>query len=171
MTALFVLCVTQGADFSPAESHRFHSSEARRLLALAVKRVYGLDTADLKEMKTKEGKPYFDTLPFHFSLSHSKGVVACALSDHEVGLDVEKITSISDGVMRRFVGCVGSTQEENTRLWTRYESCGKLLGIGIPYPKEEEERCFFKSYTSLEGYVVTLCSHWDDLPDEIVFMN
>ena len=40
---------------------------------------------------TERGKPYFVDSPWHFSISHSKGHVFCALSKRPVGIDAEEI--------------------------------------------------------------------------------
>ena len=41
---------------------------------------------------TETGKPYFTGRPdIHFSLSHTKGAVMCAISGSEVGCDIERI--------------------------------------------------------------------------------
>ena len=40
--------------------------------------------------ETERGKPYFTEGGLHFSISHSKGHVFCALSDKPIGIDAEE---------------------------------------------------------------------------------
>ena len=53
--------------------------------------------------KAQSGKPYFASLPnWHFNISHTKRWVAIAISDQEVGIDVEGIRSYKKEVAKRF---------------------------------------------------------------------
>lgn len=40
--------------------------------------------------RTERGKPYFVDDPRHFSISHTKSYVFCALSDRPIGIDAEE---------------------------------------------------------------------------------
>lgn len=82
-------------------------------------------------LRTEKGKPYFESGP-HFSVSHSGGLIACVFHDREIGLDIQKIKSISDKVTRIYLGGTFPTPEAQTEAWTRYESCGKRRGTGVP---------------------------------------
>ena len=137
-----------------------YSAAARRLLKEAVKREYQIDISSYTEKKSESGKPYFEGAPFCFNLSHGGEYVVCALSDCEVGVDIEAVRPISDGVMRRFVGKVGNDDLANTRLWTRYEAIGKFLGTGIPYNKPTSAY-FVKEYFDLDSYALSVCAEED----------
>ena len=132
--------------------------EARALLALALKKEYSLDISELCEEKNEYGKPYFKNHPICFSISHTDGAVAVAVSENNVGVDIERITDISDRVMSRFVKeGMGAECEEKTALWTRYESSAKLIGRGIPIRDEDIERVkelYFFSFRHKE-YIIT----------------
>lgn len=39
----------------------------------------------------KRGKPYFDGSPWHFSISHTRGHVFCALAKAPIGIDAEEL--------------------------------------------------------------------------------
>jgi len=147
-----------------------YAEAARRLLHEAVMREYALDSNAYTEKKGANGKPYLEGAPFCFNLSHSKEYVVCALSDCDVGVDIEKLRSISEGVMRRFVGTCTESDEENTRLWTRYEAIGKFLGVGIPY-KTTSDVYFVKEYFDLDGYAVTVCSEKDAFAEQVVIVS
>ena len=86
------------------------------------------------------GKPYLRDFPeLHFNLSHCDGTVVCALSDYEVGLDIQDITPTDSGVVHMTMSdsecglIAGSTSPERmfTRLWTVKESYLKFVGSGL----------------------------------------
>lgn len=91
----------------------------------------------------RKGKPYFEKLPWYFSLSHSGDYVLCAVSGREVGADIQKIQSadvmklakrfFSETECRALERCESS--EDRQRLffefWTRKEAWGKLTGEGV----------------------------------------
>lgn len=143
---------------------------ARQLLKEAVQKEYSLDIADYAQKKSENGKPYFEGAPFCFNLSHSGEYIVCALSDAGVGVDIEEIKPISEGVMRRFVGCFENSDAENTRLWTRYEALGKFLGTGIPY-KTPTCAYVMKEYLDLDGYALTVCAEKDGFAESVVILN
>ena len=71
------------------------------------------------------GKPSLRDLPgVHFSISHTDGLVMCAVADHSVGCDVERIVALDDDLRK----AVGSLE-----AWTKREArfkCGE--GAGEP---------------------------------------
>lgn len=152
-------------------SRQFLSRAARQLLAYAVKMEYGIDIADYEEKRTPTGKPYLDGVPFCFNLSHSGDYAVCALSDTSVGVDIEKIVPISLKVIRRFFGKSVLSPTEQMRLWTRYESYGKMSGCGIPYPKGSERPCFYKEYRAIDRYMITACSEVEEFCDHIILVD
>ena len=83
--------------------------------------------------KTPSGKPYFPERPgVHFSLSHSRSHVMCAISDAPVGIDIETNRYISERARHFF-----STPHELSlfgavELWVLKESYVKLFGLSLP---------------------------------------
>ena len=89
------------------------------------------------------GKPYFvdERLPF-FNLSHAGGLVILAVSDREVGADIQNMRSQREKNMaeRFFSGeesravSEDETREVFYKLWSRKEALGKCTGEGVrPY--------------------------------------
>lgn len=85
------------------------------------------------------GKPTLQGTDMRFNLSHSGAFAACALSDGEIGLDIQIPVQMREGLVRRFL-----TPEERryldtasdrdaafTELWTRKESFIKATGKGL----------------------------------------
>lgn len=57
----------------------------------------------------KAKKPYFKESNLFLSLAHSGDYVACAVSDSEVGIDIEKLKPVKESVISR----VCNTEEQN----------------------------------------------------------
>lgn len=77
------------------------SKLVRALLRYAVRQVWDVDCPEID--KTEKGKPYFPGHEgMHFSLSHSKKHVLAALSEHDVGADVETLREVRQGAERLF---------------------------------------------------------------------
>ena len=79
------------------------------------------------------GKPHFKNSPLFFSISHSENVVAVAISEREVGVDVEKLRNVRKGVANRFftgseAEYAGSDAERFFEIWTKKEAYAKAKG-------------------------------------------
>ncbi len=80
------------------------------------------------------GKPVFaQREDLHFSLSHSGPYAMCAISDHEIGADVQQIRPVHMSVARRF--------HFRERDWLAEQ------------PHEEQNRDFFRIWTRKEAWV------------------
>ena len=53
---------------------------ADQLLWRALEQEYGVEAGSLQMARTPQGKPYFPGGAIHFSLSHCRGMVCCAVS-------------------------------------------------------------------------------------------
>lgn len=87
----------------------------------------------------ERGKPTFREGSARFSISHTKGASFCALCDSEIGLDVERMRSVSatmaQKVLSREEWELYSSAENPTveflRFWTLKEAYFKFTGEGI----------------------------------------
>jgi 4'-phosphopantetheinyl transferase len=86
------------------------------------------------------GKPFLrDNPDIHFNLSHCSQAVACVISQHFVGVDVETIKPIDISVInytcnekeKKIIFSSLYPDIEFAKLWTQKESYLKMLGIGI----------------------------------------
>lgn len=164
------------------ERGRLLSAAAGYLLSCALQE-RGLGGVKISE--GEHGKPYAEGGGFYFNLSHSGDIAVCAVSDGEVGLDVQKIAPVKDGLLTRV--CTQSelryirSAEEGTecafcRLWTVKESLIKQLGAGLSLSPARVEVTFgehiranidgaecnvsFCEYV-LDGYRMTACAQTD----------
>lgn len=89
------------------------------------------------------GKPFFRDYPWYFSLSHSGDYVLCALSEREIGADIQ-ICQPADALKlagRFFAGqeyealreCAEEAERQRLfyELWVKKEALGKLTGRGV----------------------------------------
>ena len=87
---------------------------------------------------TDTGKPYLLDSSIYFSLSHSHGICAVAISDHLVGVDVEIIkTSYPPHLIERSLTDAEKAVYDGdfTHIWCRKEAVAKMTGEGITeYP-------------------------------------
>lgn len=91
---------------------------------------------------TAQGKPVLRGGEVHFNLSHSAPYVACAVSDGDIGLDIQTPETLRESLVRRFF----TTEEQRllresanpdadfTALWCCKESYLKALGTGLNKP-------------------------------------
>lgn len=114
------------------------------LLQRALRDEYGI--TEIPEFVYNEfGKPSLPNLPIYFSLSHCKDAVACAVSDNNIGIDVESIVPYNPDVARRV--CTADELEmlkqsddkdvDFIKLWTVKESISKYEGMGLSMPFAE----------------------------------
>lgn len=88
------------------------------------------------------GKPELVDFPLHFSLSHSGEYVLCAVSESEVGADIQRMQPLDflrlagrffTEAERAAIEVCGEAERQGLffRLWARKEAYGKLTGRGI----------------------------------------
>ena len=111
-------------------------SVGRALLTRAYRQATGENLP--KIALTERGKPYFPDGKRHFSISHTKNFVFCALSDRNIGLDAEeKGRKVTPAMIEKFTSPaeklrLGSDpQDAFLRLWVQKEASAKLTGRGM----------------------------------------
>ena len=153
------------ASFAPFCSYEQLHEAAYDLLYFVLARDYHLQREDLVLLKAEDGKPYFQNVPICFSLSHTKGLVAVAVCDTEVGIDAESAARVlKSAVATRFLHKEGADIGD----WVAYESIGKLFGCGIPHDARRiSETYYVKKYFDVSGYIVGCAALCDCFPDTI----
>ena len=102
----------------------------------------GFDADSLSVTENKFGKPAFDSATgVHFSISHAGDRVMVAVSDVEVGCDVERVVPVDAGMVKASLADAEQTHlaslsddvrdREFVRLWVRKESYAKAVGKGL----------------------------------------
>lgn len=140
--------------------------------------LYGCKIGDYELSKTENGKPYFKGCPLKFSLSHTKNAVACAVSQAEIGVDIQKKNVEYSRVMHRVCSkdeidlILSSKNPTNdfVKLWTLKESYVKCLGASVfdnadkydfsPIVQSECGILYGYEFTTIneENYTLSICS-------------
>lgn len=86
--------------------------------------------------KTEKGKPFAVNANIFFSISHSKNTVVCAVSDKEIGVDIEEIRSIRLKAAEKFaceseLEYIGNDITRFFEIWTLKEAFFKCRGSGL----------------------------------------
>ena len=137
------------------------------LLQRALREEYGI--TEIPEFVYNEfGKPSLPNLPIYFSLSHCKDAVACAVSDHNIGIDVESIVPYNPDVARRV--CTADELKmleqslnkgvEFIKLWTVKEAISKYEGMGLSLQFAEIDVSKYATDTQVcydKNYCITIC--------------
>ncbi|MBQ4560835.1 MAG: 4'-phosphopantetheinyl transferase superfamily protein [Clostridia bacterium] len=109
---------------------------AYALLYKAAKEAFDIDMDISKLTGSENRKPVYPGL--HFSLSHSKGLCAVALSKDNVGIDIEQeITGERAKRIRKNILHENESPDTDlTELWTKKEAIFKLLGGKVFIPSD-----------------------------------
>lgn len=184
--------------------YRFHSLKnslhtlyGEVIVRYIVTKQYSIKNECLEIKKSIHGKPYIPNVPVHFNISHSEDWVVCAISNQNVGIDIECIKDINTNIALHFF-----SREENDFLhnnegtkkldsfydiWTLKESYIKWTGLGLKMPLQsfrfdisdrqiilvdnsKTNLPYFNRYP-MEGYKLSVCSAGADFPECIEELN
>ncbi len=103
---------------------------------LMLRKVLGI-TEDEQFSYNEHGKPFLEHGPC-FSLSHSRRFAVLAVSEDEIGTDIEMNRDINEGIMKRCfteeeTASAKMSTENYLRIWTAKEAVLKLLGTGFAF--------------------------------------
>lgn len=163
-----------GREINEENRKNAESEAARKLLdRLLIKVGSHLTSADI--IKEENEKPRFADGGIDFNITHSKGLVACALSlgQGRIGIDAERIHgSISPARQGALVRRFFSEKEKKAladgesfvSLWTKREAYLKMTGEGFAkgIGKDIPETAFF-SCLSVDGYLITVASETEGM--------
>ena len=114
----------------------------------------GITPAAIVFTRSEKGKPL--TEGAFFSISHSGSLVACAVSDYPVGLDIERIRPVPARLGRALQPWERTA--DFWQLWTRREAALKCRGDGLgAWRHSGEEGVTFSAITAPLGYVAAVC--------------
>lgn len=153
---------------------KFHQQKDRQLSVLAYLLLcYGLNLEygiyePQEFVYSEKGKPYLKNYNnIFFCMSHCKNGVCCALSDSEVGIDIESIRDVRSAIVKRVCSekeCASvensvSPNREFIRLWTMKEAYLKFTGTGIGVDMrkitQEISECKNMLYYERENYIMS----------------
>ncbi|HVB39222.1 MAG TPA: 4'-phosphopantetheinyl transferase superfamily protein [Vicinamibacterales bacterium] len=158
-----VWCLRQGAPIAPGvhatcdallsaaerarrdrfvfERHRHQFLLAHALVRATLSRYTGVDPARWTFVENEYGRPEIASpavaLPLRFNLSHTDGLMACAVTlARDVGVDVEEVT-------RRAAGL---------DIAERYFAAAETAAL-VAVPEPDRHRAFFDYWTLKEAYI------------------
>lgn len=128
---------------------------------------YNIEKSTLILSKGPHGKPFFKNLPnFHFNISHSGELKVIAVSDSNIGIDIEKLRTPNLSVTRRFCEDEYTYVTQNAsptaffEVWTKKEAYLKYLGEGLH--AELNSFSVFRTDTPIKtfkkgDYIISVC--------------
>ena len=138
--------------------------------ALARFALYDTYASAVPLKKDERGKPYFEGHTAHISISHSSGMCLAAISDDEIGADIEFITHSEDRLIpiakRYFTALeteyvLRSPIKHFYEIWCAKESYIKYTGEGLS--RSLSSFCVLESdmhftHFILNGYHIAVCA-------------
>ena len=150
----------RGLPMPPGEGH----SAGRKLLEEMVAAHTGAPMPPIAV--TDRGKPYFTEGSLHFSISHSKHHVFCALSDTPIGIDAEEADrEISLSLAKKILSPPEYTQWQQAfdprkallTFWVLKEAQAKATGQGLRgYPNSTNFSLDDPRVTEIDGCLVAV---------------
>lgn len=140
----------------------------------------------------KHGKPYFVNSDLKFNLSHSGRYVVAAVSDYEVGIDIQKKKADKHRIAEKnflqgecaYINAGANDEERHQRfceIWTMKEAYLKNIGMGLRKPLNSFEIMFrpegpvirnlteyrYTQFMMNDKYIVSICRDINDEGFEI----
>lgn len=160
---------------------QYQSGEIRYDLSRWIVLEYGnilqeiLKVQELKYTYNKYGKPYLAERDIFFNISHSGDYVVCAVSNKEIGIDIQFLKDMKDmKLAKRFfskeeVSCLESCSLEDRKfkffeMWCKKEAYGKWLGTGLSEDVlqfEAKEDVVFEVKNLEEEYCIAVCQQFE----------
>ena len=125
-----------------SEKDRRRSVLGERLARKGISKLCGIFENEIVFERTEKGKPFVTNADVFYSVSHSKGIVVCAIDKDEIGVDAEMIRDIDLNITRiacterdkEFIFEADDKNEQIERfftVWTAKEAYFKFVGTGI----------------------------------------
>jgi 4'-phosphopantetheinyl transferase len=150
-------------------------------------------------LKNEYGKPYIKGFQdFHFNISHSGDYVVCAVSNHPIGIDIERIKHIEceEIAENYFSACeleyvlYGKRNDCLNRfyeIWTLKESYIKCRGMGLSIPLKSfsievadtvikaivynDFQYLFRKLDIDSNYAAAVCSQNEEISEDITTIS
>ncbi len=153
------------------ERVRLEKYSAWRLLEYGVRAAFGIELEALHPKKSDVGRWECDKI--HFSISHSGALVAVAVSCEPVGIDIQEVRDIRDGLVEKILtegerSTYNGGTEEIITLWTKKEAVFKLLGERYFHPSAIDSSLHPTFTTTLnmadESYIMSVAFSKEGTP-------
>lgn len=159
------MLMLEGHPITPKEGH----SSGRALLRSMTERYTGQPMPPIGV--TDRGKPYFEGSGLHFSITHTKGHVFCALSDRNIGIDAEELNRTVPPALAKKILSPGELAQYDTAqdparalltFWVLKEAHAKFTGKGLSgYPNHTNFSLDDPRVTEIQGCLVAVIQEED----------
>ena len=127
-----------------------------------------LDEKQIKDeiVYNSYGKPYLKNNELYFNISHSDCYTVLAISNQEIGVDIEKVTmrkKVIDKICNAKEKKLIKSEEDFTIMWVKKESYVKYLGIGLAYGLENVNTLELNNYVIKKYNDYYIAVYGDDL--------
>lgn len=112
------------------------------------------------------GKPYFESSPWHFSISHTRNYAFCVLAEENIAIDAEELSrpvrfSLAEKILSETEKPRYAAAEDKTRaflaFWVLKECEAKLTGHGLRlYPNHTDFHPDDPRVREIEGCLVAI---------------
>lgn len=102
----------------------------------AISEFCGISANDIEFAVSEHGKPFVKGLDVYFSISHSGDYAVCAISDKEIGIDIEQIRKTNFKASKKFAceteqDYISTHADGFFEIWTLKEAYFKCIGTGL----------------------------------------
>lgn len=109
---------------------------ADHLCRSAIAEFCGIAPNSIEFALSEKGKPFAVGVNVYFNISHSGDLVVCAVSDREIGIDIEKIRPFNFRAAEKFASpdeleYIRSEGNGFFNIWTLKEAYFKCIGTGL----------------------------------------
>ena len=156
---------------------------AELLVRYLICQEFKIPNKEVAFLKSKLGKPYFTSNRFHFNISHSKDAFCVAVSDKQIGVDVEIIRNTNLNIADRFftAGEIeyirnGPKRKRLYEIWTKKEAYLKYLGEGLTVPLNSFDvyyniiNCKIVTF-EIDNYIISICKDNDSISGDIIKLS
>ena len=145
-------------------SEKLNGRDAHQAGLALLETLYGGPLPEIR--RTKMGKPYFPGGKVHFSISHTKNWVFCAVSDRPIGIDAEELSrDISLSLAEKILSPMELAQFRSApdpkrtllTFWVLKEADAKCTGEGLRiYPNHTAFSLTDPRVQELDGCLVAV---------------
>lgn len=152
-------------------SDQWLCAAAYRLLQHGIFVEHGIEEVCVQVDSMPSGKPFLKYLAgIHFNISHCEMGAVCALSEQEIGVDIECFSLPRPQVMKHVLSndeyeyamAAQCPDKVFTRLWTLKESWLKATGLGLAYGAKRVVVNLTESYLCIvqDGFIAKIA--WEN---------
>ena len=143
---------------------RKRSAVGYLMLVYALRKVFGI--TDFELYCGDHGKPYIAAHGIYFNISHCAKGCVCAVSDKEIGVDIQETRAFSQRLAEKVccenelevLECSCNKAADFAKMWAMKESFVKMNGQGIGYSLKKVDTTVltFKEVIEKNGFFIAV---------------